>query len=133
MIFSNWKELNTFSLTVPGVLPTRCVVDRDGGTEDAEPIRRQPDAQDLLAAVCQLLLVHFLHRLLQGQGYWAAGGISSDIRVAARGMRAWWVSVRAICPTRYHHDRETSDEHGHGAGNAVSGLRDLEPRCSETF
>ena len=44
-----------------------CVADRPRAEPDADGVRRQPQPEDLPAAVRQLLRLHLLHRLLQGE------------------------------------------------------------------
>jgi hypothetical protein len=53
------------------------MADGKGTLAHSDRVRRFPDAQDLPAAVRQLLRVHILHRLLQGQ-----------VRGPSRGLRA---------------------------------------------
>ena len=56
------------------------VSDRPGAAPDADRARRRPLAQDLPPPVRQLLRLHLLHRLRQGELRRLPGGVQQALR-----------------------------------------------------
>lgn len=87
------------------------VSDGDGVPAHTNGVRRLADAEDLPAAVRELLRVHLLHRVLQGQVHRVAEAVQQDLRQPAGRMRPRRLPAGALHPAGHHHGRQAGHEH----------------------
>ena len=86
------------------------MVDRAGAESNPDRIRRFPLSQDLPLAVRQLLLLHLLHRILQGEVRRISGQVQQAARVPTRGMQSGRLLHGGLPPVGYHLHRKAGLE-----------------------
>ncbi len=85
------------------------MVDRTGAEPDPDRVRRLPLPQDLPPAIRQLLLLHLLHRVLQGEVCWISGQVQQAARLQARGMQSGRLLHGGLSAVGNHLHRKTGN------------------------